>query len=141
MKRSSILHLALAATLALLLPLQQLHCICMQLPRQAVPVSAGPQAGHECCESTAQCGTEDHSRPGRTPHTCTCVQIVAVTLPTVFVASVESPTMAPLAVLAVPAGITLVSIVTETAAMLDVGSPPLPADPGAHGLRAPPVST
>jgi len=33
-----------------------------------------------------------------------------------------------------------VSVVTETVPALDVGSPPLPDDPGAHGLRAPPVS-
>ena len=30
MKRTSIPHLVLAATLAVLLPLQQLHCACME---------------------------------------------------------------------------------------------------------------
>jgi hypothetical protein len=139
MKRTSIPHLVLAATLAVLLPLQQLHCACMESQGHAAPVAAS--SGHECCESTPQCGAEHHSQPERAPHSCTCAQIAVVALPPVIEASVvAAPTVAPLAVLTVPAVIAPVSIVTETVPALDVGSSRLPVDPGAHGLRAPPVS-
>jgi len=140
MKRTSIPHLVLAATLAVLLPLQQLHCACMESPGHAAPVAASSHPGHECCEPTPQCGARHHSQPERAPHSCTCAQIAVVALMPVIEASVVAPTVAPLAVLAVSVVIAPVSIVTETAPALDVGSSRLPVDPGAHGLRAPPVS-
>jgi len=137
MNRTSIPHLVLVATLAVLLPLQQL-CACMESQGHAAPVAAS--SGHECCESTPQCGAGHHSQPERAPHGCTCAQIAVVALPPVIEASVVASTVAPLAVLAVPAVIAPVSILRETVPALDVGSSRLPVDPGAHGLRAPPVS-
>lgn len=140
LKRTSIPHLVLAATLAVLLPLQHLLCACMGPQGHAAPIAVSSNSGHECCETTPQCGAKHHSQPERVPHSCTCVQTAAVAMAPVSVASVVAPTVAPLAVLTVPAVIAPVSFVTETAPALDVGSSRLPVDPGAHGLRAPPVS-
>lgn len=138
MRRTSIPHVVLAATLALLLPLEQVYCACMGSPAQ--PTSVTSRAGHECCGPAAPSGTEQHSRPGQAPHTCTCPQLAVAAVPAIIGDSLQVPALTPLAVLTVPATSAQVSFDAETTPALDVGSPSLPDDPGAHGLRAPPVS-
>jgi hypothetical protein len=69
-----------------------------------------------------------------------CEQLPLVTLSGAFASGTQAPSVTSLAVVTVPSVIAPVSIVTETVPALDVGSSPLPDDPGAHGLRAPPVS-
>lgn len=134
MKRRSIPHLVFAATLALLLPLEQLHCACMVPQTHPAPASS-----HPCCESASRRAAAHHSQHHREPHTCTCAHLLAVTLPTGIEVGAEMSTAAPIAVLSVPAVGAPVSIVTETVPALDVECPPPLDDPGAHGLRAPPV--
>ena len=138
MKRFSIPNLVLAAALALLLPLEQLHCTCMGSQTHMAPVASHAEGG--CCNSPAPCGTDHRSQPQQAPHSCTCPSMIAGVVPAVVTASTEAPTVTPLAVLTVSVVIAPVSTLTKTAPALDVGSPPLPDDPGAHGLRAPPVS-
>jgi len=140
MKRMPIPNLVLAATLALLLPLEQAHCAWMGLQKQAPPVATTSPAGHECCVSPATPEPDPQSQPESVPQCCACEKLPSVTMPTVFTAGTEAPSVTSLAVVTVPSVIAPVSIATETVPELDVGSPSLPDDPGAHGLRAPPVS-
>jgi len=140
MKRMSIPHLVIAATLALLLPLEQAHCAWMGLQKQAAPVAVNSPAGHECCASPTTAGQESRSRPEQLPRGCACQQLPSMALPATLALGTEAPLVASLAVLTIPSIIAPVSIVTETVPALDVGSRPLPDDPGAHGLRAPPAS-
>lgn len=140
MRSMPIPSLVIALTLAVLLPLELAHCAWMGLERHTEPVAATASTGHECCEAPPAPGSDHHSGAEAVPQGCTCAQLPAFTLPTVLAAfSVDSP-LTPIAVLTVPAAITQVSIVTEPVPALDVGSTPLRDDPGAHGLRAPPVS-
>ena len=69
-------------------------------------------------------------------HAGVCVR----TLPAVFASGAVAPSVTSFAVLTVPSVGAPASVSTETVPALDVGSSPLPDDPGAHGLRAPPVS-
>ncbi len=138
MKRLSIPHLVLAAAMAVLLPLEQLHCTCMGSPTHAAPVASHAEDG--CCDSPSPCGTDHSSHHQQAPQPCSCPSMITALVPTVIAVSPEAPTVTPLAVLAVPVVIAPVSIVTETILALDVGSPPHQDDPGAHGLRAPPAT-
>ena len=137
MKRFSIPQLVLAAAMALLLPLEQLHCTCMGPQPHAAPVASHGEDG--CCDSPAPCGTDHQSHHQQAPQPCSCPSMINGVVPAAVAVSPEAPTVTPLAVLTVPVVIAPVSIVTETVPALDVGSPPLPDDPGAHGLRAPPI--
>ena len=140
MRRMSIPSLILVATLALLMPLEQAHCAWMGLPRQGIPVAKASRSGHECCKSPLAAQKAGHA-PVRTDRVgCVCEQLPAGTMPLVLSARTEAPSPAPMAVPTAAECIALVSIVTEAAPAPDVGSPPPPDDPGAHGLRAPPVS-
>lgn len=136
MKRLSIPNLVLAAALALLLPLEQLHCACVGSQTRTAPVASHEE--HGCCDSPSSSGADHQSHDQQSPHGCVCPEMVPILVPAAGVAVLDAPTAAPLAVLTVPVVIAPVSIVTETVPALDVGSPPLPDDPGAHGLRAPP---
>jgi hypothetical protein len=69
-----------------------------------------------------------------------CEQLPPGALPSTFLSGATAPTVTSIAMLTVPSVIAPVAIVTTTVPAPDVGSPPLPDDPGAHGLRAPPVS-
>jgi hypothetical protein len=140
MRRMPIPSLVIAVTLAVLLPLEQAHCAWMGLQKHVAPVAATAPLGHECCESAPAPETDHHSKPEGVPQGCTCAQLPVVTLPTVVAAGSDAPPVTSIAVLTVLSVIVPVSMVTETVPALDVGSPPLPDDPGAHGLRAPPVS-
>ncbi len=140
MKRMPIPNLVLAAVLALLLPLEQAHCVWMGFEKHAAPVATSAPTGHECCESPSSPAPDHHKQPAGKSHGCVCEQIPTAALPTLFTAGTEAPSVTSIAMLTVPSVIAQVSIVTETVPALDVGSSPLLNDPGAHGLRAPPVS-
>ncbi len=138
MKRLSIPNLVLAAALALLLPLEQLHCACVGSQTRTAPVASHEE--HGCCDAPSSSGADHQSHDQQAPHACVCPEMVPILVPAAGVAVLDAPTVAPLAVLTVPVVMAPVSIVTETIPALDVGSPPLPDDPGAHGLRAPPAT-
>jgi len=137
MKRFSIPQLVLACAMALLLPLEQLHCTCLGSLTAPAPVTA--HAAHSCCAARSSGGTAHHAQHPQGPRACACVAMIPVLVPAAVAAGPEARTATPLAALAVPTVIAPVSIHTETVPALDVGSPPLPDDPGAHGLRAPPL--
>ncbi len=140
MRRMRIPNLVLAATLALLLPLEQAHCAWMGLQKHAAPVSATSTTGHACCGSATACVPLHHSQPKHIPQACRCAQIPLAKLPTAFVYGGEAPSVSSLVVLTAPSVIAPVSFVTEIVPALDVGNSLLPDDPDAHGLRAPPAS-
>ncbi|MCC6348725.1 MAG: hypothetical protein IT347_03920 [Candidatus Eisenbacteria bacterium] len=138
MKRLSIPNLVLAAALALLLPLEQLHCACLGSETRSAPVASHEE--HGCCDSQSSTPADHQSHDQQTPHGCVCPEMAPILVPAAGVVVLDASTVAPLAVLAVPAVIAPVLIVSETIPALDVGSSPLPDDPGAHGLRAPPAT-
>lgn len=140
MKRATIPNLVLAATLAVLLPLNQWYCACMGSAAYAAPTAASSPHGHGCCEPTPPCGTEQHSQSERAPDACTCAHLLAASLPAINDVGVVAPWVAPSAVPTVQVVIARVAVFSGTDPALDVGSPSIPDDPGAHGLRAPPVS-
>jgi hypothetical protein len=140
MRRMPIPNLVLAAALALLLPLEQAHCAWMGFQRHAAPVTASSASGHECCSSRAASRQDQPAHPERDATGCVCEALPAGTLPLVITARAEAPSAAVLAIPTAKAVIAPVSVVRQTAPAPDVGSSPLPDDPGAHGLRAPPVS-
>jgi hypothetical protein len=140
MRRMPIPNLVLAATLALLLPLEQAHCAWMGLQKHSAPAAAPSPSGHECCASPTTPEPDHDSKPEKAPQGCACEQLPTVTMPTVITAGTEAPSVTSIAVLTITSAIAPVSIVKETVPALDVGSPPLPDDPAAHGPRAPPAS-
>ena len=138
MKRMRIPNLVVAATLAVILPLELAHCVFMGFERHGAPASTGPHAMHACCERAA--AARSHALPNQFPAGCVCAQLPAGSLPSVLKINLEVPSVASVVM---PTVITIgatVSILSETVPALDVGSPPLPADPGAQLSRAPPVS-
>ena len=141
MSRLRFPNLVLAAALALLLPVEQAHCAFMGLERHGCPVGTNSPAGHECCDAPPASQPNHHSQPEKTPQGCICEQLPAGALPAALKVGIEAPLVASVAVLTVPTVVAPVSIVAETVPALDVGRPPLPDDPGAHGLRAPPFSS
>ena len=138
MKRMSIPNLMLAAALALLLPLEQLHCACAGSQTRTAPVAS--HQDHGCCESAPASGADHQSHGRQAPHGCSCPEVMPIPVPVAGALVLDARTVAPPAVLTVLAVIAPVSIVAETRPALDVGSPPLSDDLGAHGLRAPPAT-
>lgn len=138
MNRTPIPHWLFAVTLALLLPLEQLHCACVG--SQTSPVRTSPKPGHECCDSRSQDGAERHSQPRQAPESCSCSQFSEVRLPAVIDAGATESIATFFAVLPAHAIFAPVPVALETAAPHDAGSAPLPQAVGAHGLRAPPRS-
>ena len=139
MKRMPIPTLVLAVALAVLLPLEQAHCMWMGLQKGSTPVSAAKASVHPCCaRAAAQAAGRARQQGADTP--CNCPQLPSVVLPgLVKVAPAHTSTLTfVVPTLATPGA--PVSCVTETVLAPIVGSPPLPATRGAHGLRAPPVS-
>jgi len=135
MSRTRIPFLAVALLLAVLMPLEQAHCLWMGVgARPAAAHAAAPL--HACCAARAAAHGGAHAR---TLPPCLCDQLPAGSLPAAIAA--PAPTVAGVALppavafLAEPAAVR-----TDVDPALDVGSPPLPDDPGAHGLRAPPNS-
>lgn len=145
MTHSRIAKLVLATALALLMPLESVHCAFMGFGKPSPAAHSGAAASHECCESPAAATSDQPSKPDRPNQdpcssACTCIQLPAG-VPAAAIAQVDAPISAPSLIVS---GSTFPdaprTITAERVAELDVGSPPLPEDPGAHGLRAPPVS-
>jgi len=132
------LNVVIALALAVLLPLEQAHCMFMGLQKRSAPVAANAPV-HPCCaRAAAQAG---HHAPAQVPlGGCNCPVLPSV----VLAASVHVPAAHVTAIAqvipAVFAPAAPVPLVTRTARPPDAGSSPLPYDAGAHGLRAPPVS-
>jgi hypothetical protein len=141
MKRVPIPNLVLAATLALIIPLEQAHCAWMGLRWHAVPQVAATAAtsGHACCSPHTAPGQHHPAQREKDSRGCICEQLPTGVMPQVSLAGAVAPSVTALAEHAAPAGSAPVSEVRETIPALDIGSPPLPDDPGAHGLRAPPA--
>jgi hypothetical protein len=140
-----IAQLALATALALLMPLESAHCAFMGFGKPSPPAHSGAAASHECCESPAAATSDQAAKPDRPDQdpcssACTCIQLPAG-VPAAAIAQIDAPISATSLIVA---GRTFTeappTITTERVAALDVGSPPLLEDPGAHGLRAPPAS-
>lgn len=144
MKPLPALRTLVALSVALLLPLEQAHCGWMGVQKPAalaaVAAAATTTAAHACCAPVSAAQPTPEQSPAKAPQACICEQLPLGSLPSILGSGANAPTVASIAMLIVPAVIAPVSIVTATVPALDVGSPPLPADPGAHGLRAPPVS-
>lgn|SRR5262245_15218675 len=131
MRRSPIPFVALALMLAVLMPLEQSHCAWMGLQKRA---SSPMPSTHACCAKSTP-------RPQDTscPNGCACIELPSA-LP--LAATTVRPAAAPIAVVH-PHAIQVAALDPSRLApapSLDVGSPPLPIDLGAHGLRAPPFS-
>ena len=145
MKRTSIPSLVLATVLAVLMPLESAHCAFMGFERHSAPTHTAAATSHECCEAPGAATNDHAAKPDRSgvdpcSSSCTCFQLpagVPASAITQFDAPISTTSL-------IVSGNTLIdaprSITVERVPALDVGSPPLPDDPGAHGLRAPPVS-
>jgi hypothetical protein len=134
MRRVSRPFVAVAVLLAALMPLEQAHCAFMGLGQHAVGSTNADCPGHTCCAPKAA----SERSPAKAPADRDCVQSPPGAIPSGIVSTVvPAATFAtiPSAPTTVPA-----ASVDAPASALDVGSPPLPIDPGAHGLRAPPLS-
>ena len=145
MTRPRIARLALATALALLMPLESAHCAFMGFGNPSPPAHSGAAASHECCESPAAATSDQPSKPDRPDQDpcssgCACIQLPAG-VAAAAIAQIDAPISA---TSLIAAGSTFIdaprTISSKRVAALDVGSPPLPDDPGAHGVRAPPVS-
>jgi hypothetical protein len=135
MKRKPAVYGIVAALLAVLLPLEQAHCAWMNFQP---PVSAsGERSGgdHSCCASS-----DAPQKTAPAPLECACVKLPAAALTTDVVSASAPLAASPIAELPEVAATFIPGSAPALRAPLDVGSPPLPDDPGAHGLRAPPLS-
>ena len=141
MKRMSVPNLVLVAALVLLLPLERAHCAWMGVQTQTAPVAASPLSGHECCHSDGVPKSAPPKGTQQGPLGCPCQLLPSATLTTTSVAGTEAPATPSIAVLPAPTVLAHLSSQRATSPVLDAGSPPGPDDLGAHGLRAPPVST
>ena len=138
MRRLPLQTIVLAALLAVLLPLEQAHCLWMGLgaPARTATASAMPmKADHSCCR-----GHAGH-RGGPAPE-CACLQLPQAAMP--HAVSIGAPPAAPLAC-AVVVALAFDPPAPDRGAARggpppDAGSAPLPILPAAHGLRAPPLA-
>jgi hypothetical protein len=136
MSRQRLSKPVLVAALALLLPLEQAHCAFMRFEWHA-EARSGAHSSHACCGSpcsTRQGGPAGH---GQAPDDCFCDKLPGATLnaPT---GSMPPPLMTVLVLPNAPPLPALAANILEPFLTPRVGSPPLPADLGARGLRAPP---
>jgi hypothetical protein len=130
-------RLVLALALAVLLPLEQAHCMWMGLQRHASPVAAKP-AVHACCAARA---AASHTAPAPARGSaCSCPQLPSIVVPASLRLAVATPVAALLAPPAAPAIAEPVAFVAEPFGVPDTGVPPGPGAPRAHGLRAPPAA-
>lgn len=138
MRRKPIASLILAVALAVLPPLEQAHCAAMAAQHDAAHAAC---TRHACCTSAAASAAKAApARPasaGDRPSVCVCGQLPVVTLPSVP-ATADAPSTIPVALPADSPVLPPAGGFPERLPTLDIGSPPLPDDPGAHGLRAPP---
>lgn len=136
MKRMSRPFVALAALLAVVMPLEQAHCAWMGLENRASAVTCNAPSKHDCCAPTAP----SQSQPTKAPANCPCLQLPPASLPAGITSAQVFPTATSAVALTAAVAINPIALIEEPAPALDVGGPPLPVDLGAHGLRAPPLS-
>ena len=142
MNRVKLARVMLAALLVVVLPLEQAHCACVAMAQrgsQAMAPAAAPACHASCCASHAAGHGTRHTSSAPSTRGCPCEKLTATELPVVLAvahADAPAPVFAPLPI-ADPIEPRAASIATVPA--LDVGTPPPLIDPGAHGLRAPPL--
>jgi hypothetical protein len=132
-----------AVMLAALLPLEQAHCMWMGFPKAAPTATTSAQAPsansamHACCAAAAKAAAKSPARQARPA--CLCVQLPLVTLSAA--AHAPAPIAASVVVIVPPAADAAITLAAsrERVGLPEFGSPPTPAAPRAHGLRAPPA--
>lgn len=136
MRRLSGVSWVVAVLLAVLLPLEQAHCLLMPLQARVNPAPcAAPAPDHSCCGPARAA----QPQPTKSPDACPCIQLPAGTVPP----AVDTN---PKQVSSGLVGLTWTSLLAAPRAAAapapapDIGSPPLPIACDAHGLRAPPLS-
>ena len=129
MNRPRVLLANLATLLALAVPLEMTRCVGIGLEPRA---ARSMPASHACCVPGSP---EQHVPDGCDPD-CSCLRLPSAPVPA-KVSLLHTPSHCPATVVASMTVIPLSSRQTLPRA-LDLGSPPLPIDLGAHGLRAPP---
>jgi hypothetical protein len=133
MKCSRVWFAGIAASLALLMPLEQTHCVWMSLlshPACAPQVSTS----HACCASSGHA-----PRRPQPPSDACCIHLPPGSLrPSVSASQPVFSSSA--AVVADWSGVARTTTHRVPRPALDVGSPPHLIPLGAHGLRAPPLS-
>ena len=136
MRRMSRPVVVLATLLAVLMPLEQARCAGIGMGRSAATV------GHACAASNQGCCAAGHShspKQATTRATCDCVQTPLGTVPLDVAGTLLFSFDCSIVLPSTPSIVPVAS--TEgPARAIDLGSPPLLIDLGAHGLRAPPVS-
>ncbi len=141
MHRMRLSHLLLATLLAVILPLEQVHCACNLVGMRAVRASAVTPACHGACCASHAASHRHHARPGGDKPTCACERLASANLPMApALAAADAQSVPPIAPVPFLDSIEPGVVATHAVPALDVGSPPLPVDAGAHGLRAPPAS-
>jgi hypothetical protein len=133
MKRDRVVFGILAALLAVLLPLEQARCAWMTLEHPAARARAHAAADHSCCAHS-----KSPARHASTLPAC-CETTPPAALTTHHFASTPPATALVLPLPEAGAGLDP-GFTRAPVVALDIGSPPLPDDAGAHGLRAPPLS-
>jgi hypothetical protein len=130
----------LGLLLVALLPLEQARCVCAPLgPRSARAASPAPACAKSCCATHASARGDRPSSPAQRSD-CPCARLSAPEPPSALAVTDAGPQVPHFAAIAVPETIEPAPATPETPPALDIGSPPHPVDPGAHGLRAPPRS-
>jgi len=133
----SVPSLMLAVLLALLLPLEQAHCVWMGLQQHAGPGTGSSASAHACCAKSASARP---ANPQKAPTVCNCIQLPVVTLPGGIAVVGEAPAAASFLTAMIAGLITApIAVAAAVTPSVDVGSPPLLPASGAHGLRAPPI--
>ena len=133
----------LAVLLAVLMPLEQAHCMGMSVAPGAAgsTCGAGKASSRACCAKSPAGRTASHaccakSAPPKTSD-CPCLKLPPAATP----AAQVTPLVPPGLVLAVPGGEHSVAVPERTVAFaprMDAGPAPPLLCLGAHGLRAPP---
>jgi hypothetical protein len=135
MRRPSFPFLVLATVLALLLPLEQAHCLWMGLG--ALTQAAAPMAkmagDHSCCRGPAA----SHG-PAQAPE-CACLKLPTAAVPYPIVVASPRPLPVLFAMLVPSPGVAPAAWTTAPLPAPDVGGPPPLASPRALASRAPPL--
>ena len=141
MQRPPATRILLALALAVLLPFEQAHCAWMAAGHAAFAADAHAADRHACCPATTPGGPDPASGlPCRA-----CDQQVSLSASPLLAAATAAAlwTASAPADLDAPVSPRLSSLTAATSFLLapDVGASSRLDDPGAHGLRAPPVSS
>lgn len=132
MRRPSFPFLVIATVLALLLPLEQAHCLWMGIGARPAAASAMMAPDHSCCRGHAAA----HGRPA-TPE-CACLQLPTAAVPHALVVATPRLMPATFAILISSPGLAPAAEITAPLPAPDVGGAPPPVAPRALAARAPP---